>query len=88
MRFKSNDTIEKRTADKTLGFIKYHLHETKKHALSSIAIKWKKNTVEADGKKVSHVSAIGEVTYENEFLDMKPLVDKSTSNWKERRGLA
>ena len=87
MRFKSNDTVEKRTADKTLGFIKYHLHETKKQPLASIVIKWKKNAVEVNGKLAASVSDIGEVTYEHEFMDVKPAVEKAMTEWKAKRGL-
>ena len=87
MHFKSNDTIEKRKADKTLGFIKYHLHETKRLPLSNIAIKWKKNTVEVNGNEVARVSDTGEVTYESDYMDMKTAVDRSISEWKDKRRL-
>ena len=87
MHFKSNETIEKRTADKTLRFIKYHLHETKHVPLPSIAIKWRQNKVEVNGKEAARVSDTGEATYENDFIDIKAAVGRSMSEWKGRRRL-
>ena len=87
MRFKSNDTIEKRIVDKTMGFIKYHLRETGKHPLKSIIIKWKKNIVEVNGKEAARVNETGDVVYETGFTDIKDAVASAIGEWKERRGL-
>ena len=40
MWWTSNDTIQKRNVDKTLGMIKHKLHENQKIELKDILIKW------------------------------------------------
>ena len=86
MRFKCNDNIEKRIADKTLGLIKYHIHESKKVALSDI-IKWKKNAVECKGKKVAWIKETGETDDDSDMNDIAPLVNEDIKKWKDKRGL-
>ena len=87
MRFKSNDPIDKQITDKTLGFVKYHLYETKGHALTNIKIKWRKNLVELQGKRVAWISDSGEMKYDETVLDIKMVVETSLREWMEKRRL-
>ena len=88
MRFKSNDTIEKRTTDKTLGMIKYHLHNKKGYELKDINIKWRNNVVEYRGKEMAWVTEAGEVKFDSSITDIDELVTASINDWKDKRGLA
>ena len=86
MRFKTNDTVQKRTSDKTLGMIKYHLHETKGIALKEICIKWKENCVEVKKKSVAWLGQDGAFMYEESINEIKEHVSISMEEWKEKRG--
>ena len=87
MRFKNNEPIEKQIADKKLVFVKYYLHETKGHTLGNINIKWKKNTVELEGKRVAWMTETGELQYDESVMNIKTVVDASMSEWLAKRGL-
>ena len=87
MRFKGNDSVEKRISDKKLGFVKYYLHQTEGHPLANVRSKWKKGEVELLGKKVAWVTETGQLAYADELTDIAASVDERVQSWKTQRGM-
>ncbi|CAK0888775.1 unnamed protein product [Prorocentrum cordatum] len=87
MRFKANDTIEKRTVDKELGMIKCYLHEKHDHALEDIVIKWHARVVELKGVKVAWEEDAKGIVYGGAGLAVKASVTGYMKAWREKRNL-
>jgi len=90
MWWKNNDTIEKRLLDAELGFIKYHLIETKGFSPSDVKILWKKPSKPIEVKE----SKVAWISNDNSFIEktgvaseIKELVENSMKEWKNKRNI-
>ena len=87
MRFTSNDTIEKRAVDKTLGFIKHVLMNKQGLQVNEVKIMRQEEIVKIKGRGVAAMSAERQVVYDDEIKDIKGEVEKLLQTWKEKRSI-
>ena len=86
MWWTSNDTVEKRNVDKTLGMIKHELHRSQGTELKDIKIKWSDQIVEVKGHEVATVDDKGIINAKGAAEAVKADVTKYMDAWRDKRG--